>query len=161
MVLAGACHGTNRRRRACQRFMGTPMQGRTSGKPLFVHQGGADLVGAGASNDDEVHAGRKEIGPRSETLSADALDAIAPDGRAHFAADDEAHSGRSRPAPGGLSGHEECKVRRNDSPPGALRVDELDVAAQTAVLPEGEAGRRACRARRHARHRSAGRRYFL
>jgi hypothetical protein len=106
-----------------------------------VHQGQAELVRAGASDDDEIHPGRKEIRPGSEALSADTLDSIASHGGAHFAADDEAHAGRGRAAPGGLSGDEERKVRRHDSSPGSLRVDELDVAAQAAVLPEGK-GRR-------------------
>jgi hypothetical protein len=108
-----------------------------------VHQGRAELVRAGASDDDEIHPGRKEIGPGSEALSADTLDSIASHGRAHLAADDEAHAGRGRPAPGGLSGDEERKVRSHDSPPGSLRPHELDVAAQAAVLPEAEGkGRR-------------------
>jgi hypothetical protein len=98
-------------------------------------------VGAGASDDDEIHPWRKEIGPGSEALSADTLDSIAPHGGAQFAADDEAHAGRSRPAPGGLSGDEERKVRSHDSSPGSLRVHELDVTAQAAVLTEGK-GRR-------------------
>jgi|HubBroStandDraft_2_1064218.scaffolds.fasta_scaffold24409_2 hypothetical protein len=107
-------------------------------QPFFANQGRAELVGACASNDDEVDTRRKQIGPCSEAFSTDALDSIAPHGRADFPADHETHPRGRRRSPSGLGGHEEGEVRRYDPPPRALGSDELDVAAQAAVLPEGQ-----------------------
>jgi hypothetical protein len=113
-------------------------------QPFFANQCRAELVGARTGNDDEVDARGEQIGPRPEAFSADALDSIAPDSGADLAADHEPHPRGGRGAPRGLGGHEESKVRRDHPSPRALGSDELDMAAQPAILPESEARRGEC-----------------
>ncbi len=81
-----------RRRATRQRFRGTSPQGFVDGKPLGADLRQAELVGAGSSNDDEIHAGRDQIRPRSEALTTHPLDSIASHGGAHFAAHDQAQA---------------------------------------------------------------------
>ncbi len=142
--LARAWGGRSRSGRARQCLGGASAQSPLDTEPFLANQRGAELVGARTSNDDEVDPRRKQIGPCSEAFSADALDSIAPDGGADFAADHEAHPRGGRGAPFGLRGHEEGEVRRYDPPSRALGSDEFDMAPQPAVLPEGEGRRREC-----------------
>ncbi len=99
-------------------------------------------MGPSARDNDEIHAGRKEIRPRPETLAAHSLDSVALDGRAYPAAHDEPHpGGRESRARAWLSGNEECEVRGDDTTSGTLRVNELDMTAQAATRPERVGGR--------------------
>jgi hypothetical protein len=119
-----------------QRFRGALPQQPGDGNPLGAYLGERELVSAGTGDDDEIDAGGQEIGPRSEALAAQPLDAISPHGVPDLAPDHQSQPRRT--AAVGLRSHEQRKVRRSDAPPEALRSNELGVPAQPPVRTKPE-----------------------
>jgi hypothetical protein len=113
-----------------QRFRGSFLKQSLHGAPLVAHVGQAQLGSTFPSDDDEIDPVGQEPGPLPEALPAEALDAVAADGRADALGDHEAQAGRT--GWGRLRGHEEREMRRSDAAPLALGDDELAVLAQAS-----------------------------
>lgn len=110
-----------------QRFRGAFLKQGCDRSPLGTHLIQLELVRPVASNDDEIHPGRKQLGPGPEALAAEPLHAVAPHCRAELAGDDDAQPRGARGR--GLRRDEQREVRRADTPARPLGAHELRMLA--------------------------------
>lgn len=144
------------RRRLRQGVGRTFLQRATGAFPFLTNVGEAEIVRAIASNHDEIDAVRHQIGPLSEALTAETLDAVALDGAADFFRDDDAEPRRS--ARGRLRGDQHREMRRRDARPCRLHAKKVRPLSQASVLAEREPRGGCSRARDRGHHDRA---YFL
>jgi hypothetical protein len=119
-----------------QRFRRAPPQQRLDRTPLGPHVGKSQLVRPLASDDDEIHTRREELGPRAEALPAEPLHAISAHGAADPACHDKAKPRRAGRR--GLGRDEQCEVGGPDAASYPLRACKFRMLAQPAVAPEVE-----------------------
>lgn len=124
---------------ARQRFRGPFAKAPVNLGPFAPNRSKVEVLSMRAGDHDQIHSRRKQIGPQTKALAAQALDPIAPHGVPHSPSNDEANSGSIEfgwsPR---LGSHEQCKMSRSDAAPEALRPDEFGVVAEPPVPPEGK-----------------------
>lgn len=122
--------------RSRQRLGSPLLDAQLDRNPLRAHFGQAELVGAVARDDDQIHPRREQFGPEAETLATQSLHPISAHRTADPARDDHPEPRGSSGAR--LGGHEQGEVRRADAAARPLRTNELGMSAQPAVRPEIE-----------------------
>ena len=104
MVLAG---------RSRQGLLGVFAKARLSPSPLRSHVAEPEQMRPLPGDDDQVGAGRKEVGPEPEALAAQPFDAVANGRPAQLARDDDSESGRKRCRRGRL-GRRLCRDQKRE-----------------------------------------------
>jgi hypothetical protein len=115
-----------------QRFRSSLLEPQLDRAPLGPNLAEPERVGSRASDDDEVHTERQELGPKSKALAAEPFDAISPHRTAEFAGDDHAKARQPRRA--GLSRHEQREMGRAHPATQPLRTSKLGVPPQPPAL---------------------------
>jgi hypothetical protein len=123
-----------------QRLGGALVQQPLDRAPFGLNAGQVEALCARACNHDQVDARGHQIGPEPEALAAQALDAVALDRISHFAGDDQTDARRLRQPPwlGGLGGHEQREVRRDEPASDALGTNEFRMCAEPPMAVERE-----------------------
>jgi hypothetical protein len=122
-----------------QRFGGTPAKGDDRGPPFCPNFLQFHGLRAAPSHDDEVDAVRKKSRREAEALSAEALDAVASDGTAHFATHDQPDARSVRHGKQGLRGDEKHKVAGDHPTSLCLDAPEVSLATHSSRAIESRA----------------------
>jgi hypothetical protein len=121
-----------RRSGARQRLFRTSSQEPLHARPLGAHLGQGKPGGAGAGDDDEVDAWRKQARPGPEALAAEPFDTVSCDRPSDRSSRHDAEARRQRVSP--LRCYEQREVGRADTATQPLGLDELCMFAQPSLF---------------------------